>query len=328
MLFPVSVRLSVKARHVTMRHLNYGHLLYFHTVAREGSVARAAEVLHLTPQTISGQIKLLEEVVGQPLFVRAGRGLVLSDTGRLVQEYTDGIFSLGDELARRLREMDGRGHSATLRVGVVDSVPKLVACRVLGGTITEDSDDRLVCREGALESLLAELAVHRLDLVLSDRSVPAGLAVRARNHPLGGSGVALFAPEDRAGQLEEGFPESLDGAALLLPRENSALRRQLDHWFDERDLRVRVVAEFDDGALMKAFGRAGLGVFPAPLAIAEEVERSFRVRPIGTVDGVMEQYVAISPERRLRHPAVQRIVETARAMFEAEAAGETRRGGA
>ena len=296
-----------------MRHLNYAHLLYFHTVAREGSVVRAAEVLHVTPQTISGQIKLLEGTIGQPLFARSGRGLVLSDTGRLVQEYTDDIFSLGGELARRLDESGGRTHAATLRVGVVDSVPKLVASRILGGALEHG---RLVCREGALEPLLAELAVHRLDLVLSDRPVPAGLAVRARNHALGESGVALFAPVASAARIEADFPASLDGLAMLLPRENSALRRQLDHWFDEHEIRPRVVAEFDDGALLKAFGRAGLGVFPGPLAIADEIAESYRARMVGTIEGVVEHYVAISPERRLRHPLVQRIVEEARLAFD------------
>ena len=302
-----------------MHRLNYAHLLYFHTVAREGSVVRASEVLHVTPQTISGQIKLLEGSIGEPLFVRAGRGLVLSDTGRLVQEYAESIFSLGEELTRRLGSGTGGTHAAALRVGIVDSVPKLVACRILRHALEDDAgveEARLVCHEGDLETLLAELAVHHLDLVLSDRPVPAGLAVKARNHPLGQSDVALFAPEADATRLAKDFPRSLDGAPTLLPRENSALRRQLDHWFDERDIRPRVVAEFDDGALMKAFGRAGVGVFPSPLAIAREIEQGWMSRAIGTVQGVVERYVVISPERRLCHPAVTSIVEAARSMFE------------
>ena len=299
-----------------MHRLNYAHLLYFHTIAREGSVKRASEVLHVTPQTISGQIKLLEGAIGEPLFVRAGRGLVLSDTGRLVQEYTENIFSLGEELARRLGSSDGGAHAAALRVGIVDSVPKLVACRILGhalGHEGESGEGRLICREGDLDALLGELAVHRLDLVLSDRPVPAGLALKARDHPLGQSDVALFAPNADAERLAAGFPDSLDGAPILLPRESSALRRQLDQWFDERGLYPRVVAEFDDGALMKAFARAGFGIFPAPLAITTEIVDSWRARPIGIVGGVVERYVAISPERRLRHPVVKRVVERARA---------------
>ena len=298
-----------------MHRLNYAHLLYFHTVAREGSVVRASEVLHVTPQTISGQIKLLEGSIGEPLFVRAGRGLALSDTGRLVQEYAESIFSLGEELTRRLGSGTGNTHAVALRVGIVDSVPKLVACRILGHALENEAGEeegRLVCHEGALETLLAELAVHRLDLVLSDRPVPAGLAVKARNHPLGHSDVALFAPEDDAERLASDFPASLEHAPILLPRENSALRRQLDHWFDERELHPRIVAEFDDGALMKAFGRAGMGIFPAPLAIADEIATSWRARPIGTVRGVVESYIAISPERRLRHPLIKRIIERAK----------------
>ena len=298
-----------------MRHLNYGHLLYFHTVAREGSVAAAAAALHVTPQTISGQIKLLEGSIGRPLFVRAGRGLALSDTGRLVQEYTNEIFSLGGELARHLQQDEEEAHASTLRVGIVDSLPKLVACRLLAGVL-DDGAGRLVCREGALETLLGELAVHRLDLVLSDRPVPTGLAVRAWNHPLGESGVAFFAAPGMAAALSESFPSSLNGAALLLPHESSALRRRLDHWFDEQGVHPRVVAEFDDSASMKAFGQSGHGVFPAPLVVADEIARSGGALPIGTVNGVDEHYVAISPERRLRHPAVQRITDTARGIFE------------
>ena len=301
-----------------MRHLNYGHLLYFHTVAAEGSVAAAAAALHVTPQTISGQIKLLEGTVGRPLFVRAGRGLVLSETGRLVQEYTNEIFSLGGELARQLQQRDDEAHASTLRVGIVDSLPKFIAYRLLGGTI-EEGTGRLVCREGALDTLLGELAVHRLDLVLSDRPVPTGLAVRAWNHPLGESGVAFFSAAATADELAAGFPDSLDGAPVLLPHESTALRRRLDHWFDERNVHPRIVGEFDDSASMKAFGQAGLGVFPAPLVVAGEIERSGGARPIGTVDGVDEHYVAISPERRLRHPAVQRITDTARQVFRAGA---------
>ena len=298
-----------------MRHLNYGHLLYFHTVAREGSVAAAASTLHVTPQTISGQIKLLEGSIGRPLFVRAGRGLALSVTGRLVQEYTSEIFSLGGELARQLQSRDEEAHASTLRVGVVDSLPKLVACRLLAGAL-DDPSGRLACHEGPLETLLGELAVHKLDLVLADRPVPTGLAVRAWNHPLGESGVALFAAPALASGLGRDFPASLDGAPLLLPHESSALRRRLDHWFDEHEVNPRVVAEFDDSASMKAFGQSGLGIFPAPLVVADEIARHGGAVPIGTVDGVDEHYVAISPERRLRHPAVQRITDTARAIFE------------
>ena len=191
-----------------MRHLNYNHLLYFHTVAREGSVAKAATVLHLTPQTVSGQIKLLEEAVGEPLFLRVGRGLVLSDTGRVVQSYADEIFSVGTALAQRL-QTSGHVSPSALRVGIVDSFPKLVACRLLGVALTDDEPVRLSCSEGKLESLLADLSVQKLDLILSDRPVPTGLNVRAYNHVLGTSKLAFFAPE--------GWTQSVSYTHLTLP---------------------------------------------------------------------------------------------------------------
>ncbi len=294
-----------------MRHLNYNHLLYFHSVAREGSVAKAAKVLHLTPQTVSGQIKLLEEAIGEPLFLRVGRGLTLSDTGRVVQTYADEIFSVGTALAQRLQS-SGQGNLRALRVGIVDSFPKLVACRLLGVTLSDEEPARLSCSEGKLESLLADLSVHKLDLILSDRPVPTRLNVRAYNHVLGSSSMAFFAPNSWVERLSANFPQSLADVPVLLPDASSALRRSLDHWFDEMEIVPRVVAEFDDGALMKTFGEAGLGVFPAPGVIASDLSRSFQASPIGFISDVTETYIAISPQRRLRHPSVLRIADHAR----------------
>lgn len=293
-----------------MRHLNYNHLLYFHTVAREGSVAGAAKVLHLTPQTVSGQIKLLEEAVGEPLFLRVGRGLTLSDTGRVVQTYADEIFSVGTALAQRLQN-SGQENPRALRVGIVDSFPKLVACRLLGVTLGGDEPVRLSCSEGKLESLLADLSVHKLDLILSDRPVPTGLNVRAYNHVLGSSNMAFFAPNAWAERLSEGFPQSLADVPILLPDASSALRRNLDHWFDEIEIVPRVVAEFDDSALMKTFGEAGQGVFPAPAVVASNITGNRHASPIGYVTEVTETFIAISPQRRLRHPSVLRIADNA-----------------
>ncbi len=294
-----------------MRHLNYNHLLYFHTVAREGSVAKAAKVLHLTPQTVSGQIKLLEDVIGEPLFLRVGRGLTLSDTGRVVQTYADEIFSVGTALAQRLQN-SGQESARALRVGIVDSFPKLVACRLLGVTLKDDDPARLSCSEGKLEALLADLSVHRLDLILSDRPVPTELNVRAYNHILGSSRMAFFAPNDWSERLSRGFPHSLVDVPVLMPDASSALRRSLDHWFDELAIAPQVVAEFDDSALMKTFGEAGLGVFPAPEVIASEISRSFHATQIGLITDVTETFIAISPQRRLRHPSVLRIAKMAR----------------
>ncbi len=295
-----------------MRHLNYSHLLYFWTVAREGSIARAAEVLHLTPQTISGQLKLLEAAVGSPLFQRVGRGLVVTDTGRMVRQYADEIFSLGAELAQRL-QTDGPGMPATLNVGIVNSIPKLIAYRLLEPALAVEPPVRIACLEGDLESLLGDLALHRLDLVLSDRPVPTGLNVRAYNHKLGESGVGFFAEKSRAARYASTFPKTLEGAPVLMPLPTTPLRRSLDDWLQSHAVSPRIVAEFDDSALLKAFGEAGAGVFPAPLAIAGAIERMYRARAVGEADGVTETFYAISPERKLKHPAVIQVTRTARA---------------
>ncbi|MFK8080595.1 MAG: transcriptional activator NhaR [Granulosicoccus sp.] len=297
-----------------MRHLNYNHLLYFHSVAREGSVVRAAKVLHLTPQTVSGQIKLLEDVIGEPLFIRVGRGLTLSDTGRIVQGYADEIFSVGTALAQRLQG-DVQESVRELRVGIVDSFPKLVACQLLGVTLQDEEPARLSCSEGKLESLLADLSVHKLDLVLSDRPVPTELNVRAYNHALGFSNMAFFAPEKWDDDRVSDFPQCLARVPVLMPDSTSALRRNLDHWFDEMNIVPNVVAEFDDSALMKTFGDAGLGVFPAPEVISADVQRCFHARSIGIISGVVETFTAISPQRRLRHPSVLQIAENAQAVL-------------
>jgi len=294
-----------------MRHLNYNHLLYFWTVAREGSVARASEVLHLTPQTISGQLKLLEESIGEPLFHRVGRGLALTETGQVVNQYADEIFTLGAELTQRVRSKRP-GMPATLNVGIVDAIPKLIACRLLEPALELDEPVRLVCMESDLDKLLGELAVHRLDLVLSDRGIPAGMKVKAYNHPLGESSIVFFAHESIAGAYSSGFPGSLDQAPMLLPAHTNPLRRELEDWFDRTGINPVVVAEFDDSALLKAFGEAARGVFPAPSAISREVSLMYHAREIGKVSDVSERYFAISPERRIKHPAVQHITERAR----------------
>lgn len=294
-----------------MRHLNYNHLLYFHTVAREGSIARAAEVLHLTPQTISGQIKLLEDAVGAALFDRVGRGLVLTETGHTVNTYAEEIFSLGSELS--LWVASGHdGVTGTLNVGIVNSIPKLVAHRVLQTGLELDPPLRLVCRESSFQSLLADLSVHRLDIVLSDRPIPMGFSVKAFNHLLGESPIVFYGEDDLASRVEKAFPASLDGTPMLLPIAGSALRRSLDAWFDELGVTPNIVAEFEDSALLKAFGEAGAGIFPAPRFIEQELRYTYHVRPIGPAEPVRETYYAISPERVVRNPAVRRITDVAR----------------
>jgi LysR family transcriptional activator of nhaA len=295
-----------------MRHLNYSHLQYFWAVAREGSIAVASKSLHVTPQTISGQLKLLDEAIGQPLFNRVGRRLVLSDMGRVVFEYADDIFSVGAELASAVRGNQMQGPT-TLSLGIVSSMPKLIAERIVAPAMTVDPPVRVRCHESSLEQLLSELAVHKLDLVLSDQPVPDGLSIKAYNHRLGASGMSFFSQRKRARHYRARFPDSLNDAPLLLPSQNSALRRRLDDWFESHELAPRIAGEFDDSALLKAFGEAGAGVFAAPTVIEEEVCRMYRMSVIGQTDEIKERFYAISPERRLKHPSVVLITDTARA---------------
>ncbi|MCJ7592519.1 MAG: transcriptional activator NhaR [Woeseiaceae bacterium] len=294
-----------------MRHLNYNHLQYFWAVGREGSVVKAAEILHLTPQTISGQLKLLEESVGQPLFDRVGRRLVLSEMGNVVMEYAEEIFAIGAELSQVVRGQKSAGHSV-LSVGVVSSMPKLIAERIIAPSLIDDEPLRIRCHEASLEQLLGELAVHRLDLVLSDQPMPQGLSLRAFNHRLGESGLAFFCQRSKARHYRAKFPDSLDEAPMLLPSQHSALRRRMEEWFDSINIAPQVVGEFDDSALLKAFGEAGAGLFAAPTVIENEICKMYSMSVIGRTDSVSEQFYAISPERRIKHPSVARITDTAR----------------
>jgi len=295
-----------------VRHLNYTHLLYFWTVAREGTIVKAAQVLHLTPQTISGQLKLLEQAVGEPLFERVGRGLALTNTGQVVKQYADEIFMLGAELAQRVRSQQTL-MPTSLNVGIVDSIAKLIALRVIEPALNMDDPVKVTCHEGDLDRLLGDLAVHRLDLVISDRPIPAGTSVKAYSHPLGESHISFFAHRRIARKYLRRFPHSLHDAPLLLPATSTPLRRSLDQWFDDIGVTPRVRAEFDDSALLKAFGEAAIGIYPAPAAIADEVASMYHSVALGSVEHIRESYYAISPERKLKHAAVLQITEVARA---------------
>jgi LysR family transcriptional activator of nhaA len=291
--------------------INYKHLRYFWMVAKEGGIARASERLHLTPQTISGQLGLLEEQLGEALFTKVGRQLELTDAGRLVLSYADEIFALGGELEDALRNLP-QERPMVFRVGVVDVVPKSIASRILAPALALNDPVRLVCRESNLDSLLGELALHRLDLVIADGPIPSGLNVTGYNHNLGESGISFLATASLAKALRNGFPQSLTGAPLLIPSEINMVQSRLLQWLEGLHIHPRIVGEFDDSALMKAFGQAGKGVFIAPSAIAEEVVKQYRVRIIGSTEAVREQFYAINTERRIAHPAVAAIIKVAR----------------
>ncbi len=291
--------------------INYKHLHYFWEVAKTGSIARASEKLHLTPQPISGQLSLLEEHLGEALFSRVGRNLELTETGRLVLSYAEEIFSLGGELEEMLRNLP-EGRPKIFKVGIVDAVPKSIAYRLLAPALQLPEAMRIICREGSVDSLLAELALHKVDLVIADGPIPSNINVRGFNHPLGDCGVTFFATAKLARNLKKNFPQNLNGMPLLLPGEMTIVRSRLIEWLDSQHIYPRIVGEFDDSALMKAFGQTGTGVFIAPTPIAEEVKKQYGVVSIGETNEIREQFYAISVERKISHPAVAAITETAR----------------
>lgn len=292
-----------------MSWLNYHHLLYFWTVARAGTIAKAGEELHLAQPTISSQIKLLEESLGHKLFERQGRKLVLTDVGRTVMRYADEIFRLGNELKNVVGGLPS-GQQLRLQVGVADVVPKAVAERLLQPAL-DAGPLRLVCREGPLPQLLASLALHELDVVIADAPGSEPVSVRSFNHLLGKCGVSFFAAPTHA-HLKKDFPHSLDGAPMLMPSEASSVRHALDVWFESQGVHPTVVGDFDDSALLEAFGQRGLGVFAMPSVIEQEVARQFDVSILGRTEQIENCFYAITVERRLRHPAVVAIAEAAR----------------
>ena len=295
---------------IPMSGINYKHLHYFWVVAKAGSIARASEQLHLTPQTISGQLSLFESVQGEQLFKKSGRNLELTEAGRLVLSYAEEIFSLGQELEQVLHHRPTE-RTVQLRVGVSDAVAKAVAYRLLEPALALPQTLRINCREGKLEYLLAELAMHKLDIVITDTPMPPTVNVRGFTHQLGECGISFFATSGLLQQYPAPFPACLDGAPLLLPGEDSALRSKLMHWLDAHGLHPRIAGEFDDSALMSAFGQAGAGFFAAPAAITDMVMRQYDVQLLGSTDEIKEQFYAISVQRKLTHPAVLAISRAA-----------------
>ncbi|MBS1152586.1 MAG: LysR family transcriptional regulator [Myxococcaceae bacterium] len=295
-----------------MAWLNYHHLLYFWTVARAGTIAAASKELHLSQPTISTQLKTLEESLGQKLFQRQGRKLVLTDVGQTTFRYADEIFRLGKELQKSLETGGAPGTGLRFAVGVADVIPKLVAQRLLEPAFDAVPLLQLECHEGPLPQLLAQLALHELDVVLADSPAPADIKVKAFSHALGESGTTFFARPGQAASLRRGFPKTLDGTPMLLPSRATTVRRQLEIWLDSLGVRPKVVAEFDDSALLMTFGMRGRGVFAAPTVIEDEVCRQYDVQVVGRTEDVTERFWAISVERRLRHAAVVAVADSAR----------------
>lgn len=294
--------------------LNYKQLHYFWSVAKVGSIVRAAERLHLTPQTISGQIGELERALGSELFRRVGRRIELTEAGKLAFAHADEIFQIGNELEGLLRQSTTTS-GLPFRVGVADVVPKSIAYALLAPALTIADCVSLICLEDKLERLYAELVIHNLDMVIADRPLPVELGVKGHSHTLGRCAMVFCAVPALARRYRENFPASLNEAPMLLPSASAAARGPLGRWFNERALHPRIVGEFDDTALMKAFGGAGAGVFPVPADIAAEMQRQYGVEIVGSTEDVFVKYYAISVERRLTHPAVDAITQAAKQSF-------------
>lgn len=296
---------------IIMDWLNYHHLKYFWVAAKEGGISKAGLALNLTQPTVSKQIKLLEDELGEPLFHRKSSGLELTEAGQLAFDYAEEIFSLGHELIESMKGVASQ-RPKKLRVGASDVLPKLISHRILAPVLADDSNTHLICEEDTTENLLADLSIQRLDLVLTDSPIAGSVKVKAFNHFLGECGVTFFGKSTLIKSLTGKFPANLDGTRMLAPTDNTIIRRSLERWFASQGIRPRIVAEFHDSALMKVFGRDGEGIFAGPSVIANEISREFGVEVIGSTDAVKESFYAISIERKVKHPAVMKITENAR----------------
>lgn len=302
-----------------IHNLNFRHLRYFMVVAQEGSIARASKRLNLTPQTISGQLKTLEEMLDIELFERRGRRLELTDAGRQALEYAEEIFSLGEAMQRQLYRAESPHRRCA--IGIADVVPKSIAYRLLTPALELEEPVRLECREGSMESLLGELIGNRVDLILADRPMDAGAHVRAYNHLLGQTGISMFAVPALAARYREGFPQSLNGAPLLLPTDDTVAGATIMKWLHARQIDPRVRVECVDSALIDTFGHAGTGLFCGPSVLEGELQRQHGVELIGRLEGIRERYYAISLERQIRHPGVQAITHRARELLSEDERG-------
>ena len=286
-----------------MDWLNYHHLMNFWMVAREGTIQRASELLHVTPASVSVQVRQLERSLGVRLFKKQGRGLVLTETGQQVAEYANEIFATGRELMEMVK---GRpvGRPLELRVGIREVMPKLVAYQLIQPALQLEQPVRLVCQEGDMAELIADLAIHKLDVVLTDTALDPLYKVQAHSHRLGSSDVVIVGEKELAEKYRRGFPSSLDGAPFLLPTAVSVLRRQLDRWFADLGLTPIVRGEFADSAMIKIAGRRGLGLFAVPGIIEDEVKKLYGLSRVGVAAGIEEHFYAVSVERKVKHPGV------------------------
>jgi LysR family transcriptional activator of nhaA len=292
--------------------MNFKHLHYFWVTAKAGGIMRAGEQLHTTPQTLSGQIRLLEEWLGRKLFQKSGRNLELTDDGRLALGYADQIFTLGSEMEVALRQAHGAQGALDFKVGVADSVSKSVAYRLLEPALAVQESVKLICSEGKFPDLLAKLALNQLDLVIADEPMSKRINVKAFNHALGQSSMGFFCTPAVRETLQGPFPQCLNQAPMLVPGAQASMRAQWEAWLTRHQIAPHTVAEFDDGALMTAFGREGRGVFMAPTVMEAEVQAQFGVMLIGRTDELQEEFFAVSVERRITHPCVVAITDAAR----------------
>jgi LysR family transcriptional activator of nhaA len=286
---------------------NYKHLYYFWVVAKEGGISRAAEKLDMAVQTVSAQVRELERALGYALLKPAGRGLVLTDAGLAAMQQADQIFQLGESLPARVKDAVS-APTIRLAVGICDGLPKLVVHRLVQPVMAEPHL-RLLCHEGELNDLLGDLALHRLDIVLADRSAPANPNFKLYSHALGSSAIAWYAAPALVKAARKGFPQSLADVPLLLPTAHTAMRDRLDHWFEQRGIRPRIAGEFEDSALLKTFGASGMGVFPAAEWVHDDLLAHYAVQRLGPCEGVTEHFFAIGTEKKVQHPLVQRLLK-------------------
>jgi LysR family transcriptional activator of nhaA len=297
-----------------MHQLNYHHLYYFFVIAREGSIVKAAKILNLTPQTVSGQLGSFEAYLGKLLFDRKGRRLVLNEAGKHVFSYAEDIFALGTELQSSLRNQNIE-QQYSLSIGIVDVIPKTFVYDLLKSCLEMDEPIRLICRQSDMDTLLAELALNKLDLVVSDRTLTPGTPIKAYSHPLGECGLTFYAHKKIAKRLKKNFPQSLDQQEFLICGDNSMQKISLFAWFESQGIAPKIVAEFDDSALLKIFGKDGYGVFCTPTIIEQHVEKQYEVSVIGRTEDITERFYAISPERKFTHPGIIKVAEIAKTMF-------------